>query len=136
MICAAKGKRHPLPALLSLAVVAMLAGMSTYEAIVDYGKERGWEFLQLLGFTRRRGLCKATYSRVFRGLDVAAFEAAVSRWIRGRFKPGDAPHLAIDGKTLRGSPDGETPQSISCPLTPRMSKPSWPKCGSMPRPTN
>ena len=27
----------------------------------------------------------------------------------GRFKPGDAPHLAIDGKTLRGSPDGETP---------------------------
>ncbi|MGZ3336018.1 MAG: transposase family protein, partial [Isosphaeraceae bacterium] len=39
---AARGKRHPLPALLSLAVVAMLAGMTTYEAIVDYGKERGW----------------------------------------------------------------------------------------------
>ena len=107
--CAARGKRHPLPALLSLAVVAMLAGMTTYEAIVDYGKERGWEFLQLLGFTRRRGLCKATYSRIFRRIDVAAFEAAVSRWICGRLKPGDTPHLAIDGKTLRGSRDGETP---------------------------
>ena len=106
---AARGKRHPLPALLSLAVVAMLAGMTTYEAIVDYGKERGWEFLQLLGFTRRRGLCKATYSRIFRRIDVAAFEAAVSRWICGRLKPGDTPHLAIDGKTLRGSRDGETP---------------------------
>ena len=100
-----------MPALLSLAVVAMLAGMTTYEAIVEYGKERGWEFLQLLGFTRRRGLCKATYSRVFRRIDVAAFEVAVSRWICGRLKPGDAVphHLAIDGKTLRGSRDGETP---------------------------
>ena len=57
-----QGKRHPLPALLGLAVVAMLAGMTSYEAIVQYGKERGWEFLKLLGFTSRRGLCKATYS--------------------------------------------------------------------------
>ena len=37
-----------------------LQGPGTNEAIIDYGKERGWEFLQLLGFTRRRGLCKAT----------------------------------------------------------------------------
>ena len=111
----AQGKRHPLPALLSLAVVAMLAGMTSYEAIVDYGKERGWEFLQLLGFTRRRGLCKATYSRIFRRIDVAAFEAAVSRWICGRLKPGDTPHLAIDGKTLRGQPrrrDSRSPSLV------------------------
>jgi hypothetical protein len=87
----------------------MLAGMTTYEAIVDYGRERGWEFLQLLGFTRRRGLCKATYSRVFRRIDVAAFEALVSGWIRSRLGPRDAPHLALDGKTLRGSRDGQTP---------------------------
>jgi DDE_Tnp_1-associated/Transposase DDE domain len=106
---AAKGKRHPLPALLTLAVVAMLAGMTSYEAIVQYGQERGWEFLRLLGFTRRRGLCKATYSRVFRRLDVVAFEAIVSRWIRGRLGPDDAPHLAIDGKSLRGSRDSQTP---------------------------
>src|SRR5437763_8063145 len=79
----ARGKRHPLPALLALAVVATLAGMTSYEAIVQYGKERGCEFLQLLGFTRRRGLCKATYSRVFRRIDAADFEARVGRWIRG-----------------------------------------------------
>jgi hypothetical protein len=106
---AAKGKRHPLPALLTLAVVAMLAGMTSYEAIVDYGRERGWEFLRLLGFTRRRGLCKATYSRVFRRIDAVAFEAIVSCWIRSRLGPHDAPHLALDGKTARGSRDGEAP---------------------------
>ena len=104
-----KGKRHPLPALLALAFVAMLSGQTGYGAIVQYGHERGWPFLQLLGFTRRRGLCKATYSRVFRRIDVAAFEAAVSRWILARIGTTDAEHLAIDGKTLRGSRDGQTP---------------------------
>ena len=105
----ARGKRHPLPALLALAVVALLAGMTSYEAFVDYGKERGGEFLRLLGFTRRRGLCKATYSRVFRRIDVADFEARVGQWIQGRLGSDDAPHLALDGKTARGSRDGEVP---------------------------
>jgi hypothetical protein len=106
---AARGRRHPLAALLALAVVALLAGQTSYEAFVQYGKERGWPFLQLLGFTRRRGLCKATYSRVFRRIDAAAFEAAVAAWVRSRLGPGDARHLAIDGKCLRGSRDGATP---------------------------
>src|SRR6516162_2917519 len=105
----ARGKRHPLPALLTLAVVALLAGLTSYEAFAQYGRERGGEFLRLLGFTRRRGLCKATYSRVFRRLDVAAFEAAVSRWIGSRLGPRDAPQLNLDGKSLRGSRDGQTP---------------------------
>lgn len=105
----ARGKRHPLPALLARAVVGMLAGMTSYEAIVDHGQERGGEFLRLLGFTRRRGLCKATYSRVFRRLDVADFETRVGQWIPGRLGAGDAPHLARDGKTARGRRDGETP---------------------------
>jgi hypothetical protein len=105
----ARGKRHPLPALLALAVVAMLAGIGSYEGIVQFGKERGWEFLQQLGFTTRWGLCKATYSRVFRRIDILAFEAAVARWLGSRLTTGEARHLAIDGKSLRGSRDGGTP---------------------------
>jgi hypothetical protein len=106
---AARGKRHPLPALLALAVVALLAGLTGYEAIVQYGKGRGREFLRLLGFTSTWGLCKATYSRVFRRIDVADFEARVGLWIRGRLGPDDAPHRALDGKAARGSRDGEMP---------------------------
>lgn len=105
----AQGRRHPLAALLGLAVVGMLAGMTSYEAIAHYGKERGWDFLQHLGFKTRWGLCKATYSRVFRRIDVAEFEARVGRWLRGQLEPGDFPHIAIDGKTARGSRDGATP---------------------------
>ncbi len=105
----ARGKRHPLPALLALAVVGMLSGMTSYEAFVDYGRNRGGDFLGLLGFTRRRGLCKATYSRVFRRIDVADFEARVGRWIRARLGPEQAEHLALDGKTARGSREAQTP---------------------------
>ncbi|GAC1449321.1 MAG: hypothetical protein NVSMB9_33100 [Isosphaeraceae bacterium] len=105
----ARGKRHPLSALLALAVVGTLAGMTSYEAIVQYGKERGWGFLQHLGFTTKWGLCKATYSRVFRRIDAVAFEACVGRWIQSRLTPGDARHIALDGKTARGSRDGGTP---------------------------
>jgi hypothetical protein len=105
----AKGKRHPLTALLAWAVVALLAGMTSHEAIVDDGHEPGWEFRPLLGFTRKRGLCKATDSRVFRRSAVADFETRVRPWVEGRLRPGDAPQLAIDGKTARGSRDGETP---------------------------
>ncbi len=94
----AQGKRHPLSALLSLAVVGLLSGMTSYEAIVDFGKARGWEFLRLLGFTRRRGLCKATYSRVFRRIDVADVEARIGRWIQGRLDLEAAPPIAIDGE--------------------------------------
>ena len=104
-----KGKRHPFPALLGLAVVAMLAAMTTYEAIVQYGKERGRELLYLLGFTRGRGLCKATCSRVFRRIDFADFESRVSRWIQGRLGEDEACHIAVDGKTARGSRDSDTP---------------------------
>ena len=105
----AQGKRHPLPALLGLAVVAMLAGMTSYEAIVQYGKERGWEFRRLLGFKTKWGLCKATYSRVFRRIDAVEFEALVARWIQGQLSAREVSHIAIDGKTVRGSRDGETP---------------------------
>ena len=105
----ARGKRHPLPALLGLAVVAMLSGMKSYEAIVQFGKERGWDFLQHLGFTTKWGLCKATYSRVFRRIDAKDFESAVTTWIASRRASGDAPHLAVDGKALRGTRDGDMP---------------------------
>lgn len=105
----ARGKRHPLSALLALAVVAQLAGITGYEGIVQFGKERGWDFLKHLGFTTKWGLCKATYSRVFRRIDTAAFEAVVARWIGSRLSDDDARHLALDGKSLRGGREAGAP---------------------------
>jgi DDE_Tnp_1-associated/Transposase DDE domain len=105
----AQGRRHPLEAILALTTVAILSGMTSIEGVVQFGRERGYEFLRLLGFTRRRGPSKATLSRVFAVLDPAAIDAAISRWIRGRTAGRAQKLVALDGKTLRGSRRGAVP---------------------------
>src|SRR5579859_4045816 len=79
-----RGIRHPLSAILGLAVVAMLSGCKSYQAIAQFGRDKGFALAHVLGFRRGKTPTKATYSILFRRPDVAAFEAAVSRWVAGR----------------------------------------------------
>jgi hypothetical protein len=101
------GRRHPLSAILSLAIVAMLGGAKSYQAIFQFGRDKGPALAHLLGFTRGKTPTKSTYSILFRILDVQAFEDALTRWIVSRLPQGQALPFALDGKTARGSRDGE-----------------------------
>jgi hypothetical protein len=103
------GRRHPLSAVLSLAVVAMLSGAKSYEAIAQFGREKGFALAHALGFTRGKTPTKSTFSVLFRVLDVQAFERALSRWIASRLPEGPGKPVALDGKTARGSRDGDVP---------------------------
>ena len=102
-----RGRIHPLPAVLSLAVVAILAGMKSLEAIAQFGRDRGAGLAHALGFRRRKTPAKSTFSEIFRAIDRDAFEAALGAWAQGR--QGDAEAIALDGKALKGSRDGEVP---------------------------
>jgi DDE_Tnp_1-associated/Transposase DDE domain len=103
-----RGLRHPLTAILGLTAVAVLAGMKSLEAIAQFGRDRGPALAHALGFRRGKTPAKSTLSEIFRLLDVDAFEGALRRWLQDR--AGDAgDELAVDGKTLRGSADGEVP---------------------------
>jgi hypothetical protein len=104
-----RGIRHPLPAVLGLAVVAMLTGCKSYQAIAQFGRDKGPALAHALGFRRGKTPTKSTYSVLFRQIDVAAFEAALGRWVASRLPPEDTTVVALDGKTLRGSKDGEVP---------------------------
>jgi hypothetical protein len=104
-----RGIRHPLPAVLGLAVVAMLTGCKTYQAIAQFGRDKGFALAQALGFRRGKTPTKSTYSVLFRRLDVVAFEAALGRWIASRLTQEVTAVVALDGKTLCGSRDGELP---------------------------
>lgn len=104
----ARGLRHPLLAILNLTAVALLAGMKSLEAIAQFGRDHGPELAEALGFTHWPTPCKATLSNVFRRLDVAAVENALSDWVRRRC-PDLGDTIALDGKTLRGSRDGSVP---------------------------
>jgi DDE family transposase len=103
------GRRHPLPAILSLAVLAMLSGAKSYQAIAQFGRDKGPALAHLLGFRRGKTPTKSTFSVLFRILDVHAFEDGLSRWIAARLPQGQEKPIALDGKTARGSRDGDVP---------------------------
>lgn len=95
------GRRHPLGAILGLAVCAMLCGCRSLYAISQWGWDQGLEVSQALGFTRERTPCVSTLHQVFSRLDREAFELLLGQWLGERgLEAGEA--LAIDGKRLRG----------------------------------
>jgi DDE_Tnp_1-associated len=103
-----RGRRRPLPALLSLTAVALLAGMRGPEPIAQFARDHGPAFRLALGFTRPGPPCKATLPNLLRALDVEAHENALAAWLAARCPDlGEAP--AIDGKALRGSAGYEAP---------------------------
>jgi hypothetical protein len=103
------GRRHPLSAILALAVVAMLSGAKSYEAIAQFGREKGFTLAHALGFTRGKTPTKSTFSVLFRILDVQTFEEVLSRWVVSRVPEGQEKPISLDGKTARGSRDGDLP---------------------------
>ena len=94
----------PLVALLQLTVAATLCGARSLYAIAQWGEERRQDdpgLLEALGLPPGRRPCLATLHRVFKTLDMAAFEAVLGAWLE---QTGVAPTdpVAVDGKTLRG----------------------------------
>src|SRR5438128_908020 len=95
---------HDLVPLLQFAVAALLCGCRSLYAMAQWGQERREddpELLVALGLRPGRSPSVATLHRVFKRLDVMAFEQALGEWLA---HSGIAPHepLAVDGKTLRG----------------------------------
>jgi DDE_Tnp_1-associated/Transposase DDE domain len=104
-----RGTRHPLPAILGLTVLAMLTGCKSYTAVAQFGRDKGAPLAWALGFRRGKTPTKSRLSTLFRRLDVAAFEAALSHWVAARLGSPDGLHVCIDGQTVRGSRDGDVP---------------------------
>ena len=70
------GRSHPLPAILTLAVCAMLCNCHSLHAIFQWGREHA-ELAPMLGFKGNQTPAVSTLHEVSKGLDVAAFEAAL-----------------------------------------------------------
>ena len=103
-----KGKRHPLRAILGLAIIAMMSGYRSYAAIAEYGRTYK-AVRKALGFTYKKTPCAATFYNLFHRLDIDALEAVLTQWASSALKDlgwgsqGGLTAVAIDGKTLRGS---------------------------------
>jgi predicted transposase YbfD/YdcC len=109
----ARGKRHPLHAVLLLACVAILGGARSESAIAEWGANYGPEWRRRLGLTHARGPSQATIHRLFRRIDVDLLERCLGQWAQRVLTclpataTGDGVRplegIALDGKTSRGS---------------------------------
>jgi predicted transposase YbfD/YdcC len=98
--------RYPLPAILALAVAAILANHLSVLAIAEWGARQDAALLAALGFPTTRTPCQSTLQRLFRRLDGHALAARLTAC----FAPGATPApmepgpqgVAIDGKAQRG----------------------------------
>jgi DDE_Tnp_1-associated/Transposase DDE domain len=95
-----KGRQIALPAILAVSIAAMLAGADSLIAIFRWGRRLPPEALRVLGFADGVAPCHATYHYVFQSLDGDALARCLGTFALGGCK---AKHIAIDGKTLRGS---------------------------------
>src|SRR5215213_6393929 len=113
-----RGRRHGLQSVLLLAVQAVMAGAGSWVAITQWAATA----------PQALGVCGAppsasTFRRVLTTVDITAVEAALTRWVIGRQarcrqqRPAGTTAaeartvLAVDGKTLRGSRDGNGQQT-------------------------
>jgi hypothetical protein len=95
-----KGRQYGLQSVLGISIAAMLAGANDLIAIFRWGRRLKPEALLLFGIESGKAPCHATYHYFFQALDADGLSRTP-----GRFACGDseAQHLALDGKTLKGS---------------------------------
>jgi predicted transposase YbfD/YdcC len=98
-------RKHLLIDLIVIALCAVISGANDWQQVATFGQRRlAW----LRTFLRLPNGIPAhdTFERVFDRLDPAAFQACFQRWIEALAQHLNLGHIAIDGKTLRGSRNG------------------------------
>src|SRR5438067_920675 len=95
-------RRHHLQDIIVVALCAVIAGAQDWQQIVTFGRKRfDWlcTFLEL-----PHGIpSHDTFERVFDRLKPQAFQACFRDWVHAISAALPVQHIAIDGKTLRGS---------------------------------
>lgn len=101
-----KGTRHPLSAILTAVICAVLCGANGYKPIAQWLHAQSVDFWHFLGFTRRP-LKYGALRNLLMALDPRAFEDALLAWLQqthGTEPAGDELRgVALDGKSLRGT---------------------------------
>jgi len=104
-----RGVRHPIQSLLGTAICSVLAGARSFTAMGEWAAEQSRETLERLGSKRGKAPSERTYRRLFDSIDVEDLDRRTGSWIAEQQRLEAGSGLAMDGKTVRGSGDGEKP---------------------------
>lgn len=95
-------RRHLLMDVIVIALCAVIAGAKDWQQIVRFARSRQTWLETFLALPN--GIpSHDTFERVFERLDPAAFLACFQQWIAVLAQKLNIKHIALDGKTLRGS---------------------------------
>jgi predicted transposase YbfD/YdcC len=97
-------RKHELLDILTIAIFAVVAGADSFTDIEEYGNAKvAWlrTFLALPNGIPSHD----TFGRVFALLDPERFAASLTDWVALSVGLASAPHIAVDGKTLRRAHD-------------------------------
>lgn len=100
---------HSLENILTIALVAILAGLEAWTGVERFGKAKQDWFAQILDLPH--GIpSHDTFGRLFARLDPTHVNACFTQWVEhlAAMVGVRGSHLAIDGKTIRGSADPST----------------------------
>jgi predicted transposase YbfD/YdcC len=104
----ARGLRYPLQSVLALAACAVLAGQRNFVAIAEWAADQTKEQLKRLGCRYGRPPKERTFRRVLKYVvDAEEVDKKLGLWVAEQQPLLKGMGIAIDGKTLRGSRDGE-----------------------------
>lgn len=97
-----QGLRHPLPVLLTLAILSLCCGEVSYQSMEEWIVNYQGQLKEGVPLLAGRFIDASTFQRVFARLDVLKLEKVLSVWLQSVIPlSGDEP-IAIDGKTLSG----------------------------------
>jgi hypothetical protein len=103
-----RGTRHKIESILATAICSVVAGARSFIAMGEWAAEQSRETLLLLGSGRGKPPNERTYRRVFRNLDTNELERRTGNWLAEQVRLQAGAGIALDGKTVRGSRDGDT----------------------------
>jgi predicted transposase YbfD/YdcC len=109
---ARRGVRHRLATVVAASMCAVVAGSRSYTAIAEWVIDLSEQAAAVLGMQPARRPSESMIRRLLQALDPQLLSTVVGGWFRQRLPDqpaGDRRAIAVDGKTMRGSGDADTP---------------------------
>lgn len=95
----AQGRRHSLPVILILSILAICSGADSLESIADWAKNYQDHLKEAVPFLAYHTPDKSTFHRIFSRLDTKVFEDVLGSWLQTITSTQEGDGIALDGKT-------------------------------------